>query len=269
MKNVCFLSMLFIFCAIIPGISQNPLKVKKIGIDISFDMDMVQNLSANSMLAKASPAFNEAFAGMHTDDDEKFSGICENPNLKINVVLEPTFFKNTEIHTNLNLIWNRWDGVGYYTSKQNANDEYYYLDMIGDEVNLEAVILKRTGAKWFHLYGGLGVNSGFHFNNKLYAYGFQGNNPEQVDRTLTEMFNPANGTITHSEEGMMFDFEESLSNGTSTRIFVQGGMGVEFFKRVELGINARYGYGIRTFNKGSNDYVNLISGGISLKYIFK
>ncbi len=269
MKRAIFL---FAICICFGSVSleaQKFFNVKKFGVEVGFDQDMVQGLSGTGILGKTSTEFQERYSLVTEENGTKITGVCENPNLRAVVVLEPIFWKNTELQVSGNFIWNRWDGVSYYSGNYEEGYNYSNVDMYGSEVALEAVLVKKYSPKhWFHLYGGGGLNSGYHFGNTVYVsnYGEGDPNPQE-ERTFADVF--AGSEPQYAPDYARDWGYEEISDGFSTRAFAVGGFGVTMFKRLELGVNIRYGLGLRTFNGADNDFTNLRSIGTTMKWTLK
>lgn len=270
MKFSNLLSIIFVFCCIVPSFSQKPLKVKKIGVELGVDRDMIKGMSGKTLLSRASTDIASYLPDdVSLNDEYQFSGVCENPNMRVTVVLEPTFFKNTEIQTAASVVWQRYDAVGYYNPDSwNGNYNYYDIETYGNEINLEAALVKSFGPKWIKFYGGAGANLGYHFGNELYVSGMNVETPTTEDRTFAEILTTDRNYEFYEDNGY-YHYSEGMSNGTSTRVFAQAGVGIIFFKRVELGMTGRFGYGLRTYHGEKGNFTNLRSLGMTLKYVLK
>ncbi len=266
---------LFTLALLIVSITQTEaqVRIKKIGFELGIDQDMIQGLSGDGLLDKTSQDFRTRIPGGTLDNQYKYAGVCENPNLRLNLVLEPFFSSNVEIHTSLLMIWNRWDGMSYYN--ENATDyTNVNVDLYGKEIGVEGAIVRRFDlGKWFHLYGGGGVNTGFHFDNWLYASSYAQTSGQGTDlsrdlgETLFGSDEPENYWDQFEQVDDYFDDERKISNGFSVRAFAQAGAGISIWKkRIEIGANYRFGYGIRQFNKASNDMTNLRSFSMYARY---
>ncbi len=270
MKITHFFILFLIVSFCLPAMAQKPLKITKFGIELGVDKDMIQGMSSQKMFSRTNSDVGNLIDA-ELGDEYTYNMICENPNVRATIVMEPAFFKNTEIQTSLNFIWGRLDAISYYEPNNWDGDyNHYHIDMSGSEVDLEASIVKRLDVKWMKLYGGAGFNVGYHFNNWLWVNGaYSEEIMERGDRSIREIFNPAGDNYHFSNYSDSFHYSERVGNGTSTRLFAQAGIGFVILKRVELGMNYRYGYGLRTYNKGDNDFTNLQSWGLNLKYVLK
>jgi len=169
--------------------------------------------------------------------------MCENPNLRVSLVLEPQRWSNVELHTSGVFIFNRVDEV-YMQDYDNKGYSYADISMYSNEIGLEGVLLKKVpvfGWKALNLYGGIGTNAGYQFGNELYAQASQA----------------------------QYEPDRTGSNGISARVFGQAGIGVTFFRRVELGLEGRYGAGFRHYFGTDTDFSNLHSVAVNLKYVLR
>ncbi|MGB1217813.1 MAG: hypothetical protein ACPG5P_08040 [Saprospiraceae bacterium] len=269
-------SVLFILALFLIGIMNMDaqVRIKKVGIELGIDQDMIQGLNGNGLLDKTNDDFRSRISDSTLDNQFKYSGVCENPNIRLNVVLEPFFSPKVEIQTSLLVIWNRWDGMSYYND--NARDySNVNVDLFGKEIGVEGALVRRLDVvKWLHLYGGGGVNTGVHFDNWLYATGYSQTSGEGTDlgrdlgETLFGTDEPENYWEQFEDvEEDYFEDERKVSNGISARAFAQAGFGISMWKKIEFGATYRFGYGIRTFNNAPNDMTNLRSFSMHLRYV--
>lgn len=233
------------------------MKVKKFGISLGQDWDMLPGLSKDMLLSKTDGSMAGNLSSLFDlDNSEQYSGTCENPNLRVSLVLEPQRWSNVELHTSGVFIFNRVDEV-YMQDYDNKGYSYADISMYSNEIGLEGVLLKKVpvfGWKALNLYGGIGTNAGYQFGNELYAQASQAQ--YEPDRT---------GSTRDTQEV----YETTISNGISARVFGQAGIGVTFFRRVELGLEGRYGAGFRHYFGTDTDFSNLHSVAVNLKYVLR
>lgn len=256
MKKLLLLTTLFAFAFSFQADAQ--LKVKKFGISLGQDWDMLPGLSTDMLLKKTDsrtaediqPFLNSAYS-------YQSSMFCENQNFRLTLVLEPQRWKNVELHTSGVFLFNRMDGVHFYEDNENG---YSNLDLTlhGNEVDVEAVLLRKVpvfgflNKQFLNLYGGIGTNLGYQFGNYMSLSSYQSVRPERD-----------NGTWEY-EYASNYD---NINDGVSARVFAQAGFGITFFRRVELGFEARYGAGLRHYFATDTDFTNLHSTAFNLKYV--
>lgn len=254
MRKTILLAALFAFTFSFQADAQ--MKVKKIGVSLGQDWDMLPSLSKDMLLSKTDGRMtNSLSSSFDLDNSSQYSGVCENPNLRATLVLEPQRWSNVELHTSGVFIFNRIDAI-YLSDNDNEGYNYADIEMRSNEIGLEGVLLKKVpvfGWNALNLYGGVGTNLGYQFGNSLYA------------RTSQTEYNPIRPSDRYTEE----IHESSINNGISARVFGQAGIGVTFFNRVELGLEGRYGAGFRHYAGTDTDFSNLRSIALNMKYVLK
>jgi len=256
MKKSLLLVALFAFACTFQADAQ--MTVKKFGVSLGQDWDMLPGLSTDMLLRKTdSRTAGDIQPFLNSANSYSSSGFCENQNFRLTLVLEPQRWKNVELHTSGVFIFNRMDGVHFYDSNENG---YSNLDFTlhGNEVDVEAVLLKKVPVfgfldrQFLNLYGGIGTNFGYQFGNYMSVSSYSSIRPERD-----------NGTWEY-EHNSSYD---NINDGVSARVFAQAGFGITFFKRVELGFEARYGAGFRHYFATDTDFTNLHSTAFNLKYL--
>lgn len=256
MKKSLLLMALFAFVCTFQADAQ--MKIKKFGISIGQDWDMLPGLSTDMLLRKTdSRTANDIQPFLNSAYSYQFSGYCENKNFRLSLVLEPQRLKNVELHTSGVFIFDRMDGVHFYDSHDNGYSNLNFT-LHGNEVDVEAVLLKKVpvlgfmGKKFLNLYGGIGSNLGYQFGNYMSVNSYSSTRPDRDsddwDREYTQSY-------------------DNINDGISARVFAQAGLGVTFFRRVELGFEVRYGAGFRHYFATDTDFTNLHSAAFNLKYV--
>jgi len=255
MKRTMLFVALFAFGFVFQADAQ--LKIKKVGISLGQDWDMLPGLSKDMLLSKTDGSMADALSPLFDlDDSYQYSGTCENPNIRASLVLEPQRWSNVELHTSGVFIFNRIDAI-YMSDSDDEGYSYADIEMRSNEIGLEGVLLKRVpvfGWDALNLYGGVGTNAGYQFGNRLYA---------KASETEYDVVRPTGDRYTEEIH------ESSIKNGISARVFGQAGIGVTFFGRVELGLEGRYGAGFRHYSGTDTDFSNLHSIALNLKYVLK
>ncbi len=234
------------------------LKVKKFGVSIGNDWDMLPGLSTDMLLRKTNiTTAQDVQPLLNSANSYQSSGFCENRNFRLSLVLEPQRWKNVELHTSGVFIFDRRDGVHFYDYSDNTSSNLNFT-LHGSEIDAEAVLLKRVPVfgfldrQFLNLYGGIGSNIGYQFGNYMSLSSYTSTRPDR-DRTNWE-----------TEYANTYD---NINDGISTRVFAQAGLGITFFRRVELGFEFRYGAGLRHYFGTDTDFTNLHSTAFNLKYV--
>lgn len=272
MKKIMSILAVLILSAAVHAQSPSQLfsgwKLKSLGISMGIEQDKILNFGGNSFMRMS--GYEDLFSsrGLDPSDLSVYSGLCENPHLRLQAIFQPSAFPKLEFHTALVAMINRVDGISYF-SDEYLDDyyDYFTVDSWGSEVAGELALIRRFSAGPFSIYGGLGTNLGFHFANEMNIYASQSYTAE---------------TLSFSETGIArFEFESEqaeaeyledyrpLSAGISQRVFAQLGGSITLKKRLELGMEGRYGYGYRLhFNEkalGTNLHSFAIFGRWNLK----
>jgi len=256
MKKSLLLVALFAFTFSFQADAQ--MKVKKFGISLGQDWDMLPGLSTDMLLRKTdSRTAQDIQPFLNSANSYQSSMFCENQNFRLTLVLEPQRWENVELHASGVFLFDRMDGVHFYDNNENS---YPNLDLTlhGNEIDVEAVILKKVpvlgflNKQFLNLYGGIGTNLGYQFGNYISVSTYESIRPERD-----------NGDWEY-EHNSSYD---NVNDGISTRVFAQAGFGITFFRRVELGFEARYGAGLRHYFGTDTDFTNLHSTAFNLKYV--
>ncbi len=257
MKKTFLLAALCTFAFVFQADAQ--MNIKKFGISLGQDWDMLPGLSAETIAKKTNGRLSQDLESFFDlSNSSQYSSACDNPNVRLSLVFEPSRWKNVELHTSGVFIFNRMDAVYLYD-----NDNYGYSDLniilYGNEIGAEAVLLRKVplfgffNQKSWNLYGGIGSNVGYQFGNYV---SIRGHN-SRLEPGRQGNFRDA----TH-----ISDYTD-VTNGVSTRVFAQAGLGITYFNRIELGLEARYGAGLRHNFSTNTDFTNLHSIAVNMKYI--
>ena len=206
------------------------------------------------------------FADLDFSQSDAYSSICENPHIRLSLVLEPSTMRNTELHTSIVGIFNRTDAISYYDNGSYYNSgRYLSFTSYGHEVAFETSLLKSANLfKTFYLYGGLGTNLGYTFGNELHINGSDTRTVRDIGLAEAEAF----VSELSSDENYHYNFYDQ-SDGISQRAFAQVGASIVFFRRLEIGLEGRFGLGYRAHFNGPMARTNLRSLGATAKWVLK
>lgn len=256
MKKLLLLIALFAFAFSFQADAQ--LKIKKFGVSIGNDWDMLPGLSTDMLLKKTdSRTAQDIQPFLNSANSYQSSGFCENRNFRLSLVLEPQRWKNVELHTSGVFIFDRRDGMHFYEYNGNSTSNLNFT-LHGSEIDVEAVLLKRVPVfgfldrQFLNLYGGIGSNLGYQYGNYMSVDSYRSIRPDRD-----------NGDWDY-EYAYSYD---NINDGVSARVFAQVGVGVTFFRRIELGFEARYGAGLRHYFLTDTDFTNLHSTAFNVKYL--
>ena len=243
------------------------MQVKKFGISLGQDWDMLPGLSKETLLAKTDGSISDELAPFfNLSNSSQYSSACDNPNVRLSLVLQPQRWSNVELHTSGVFIFNRIDAVHLYDSD---DDGYSHLSfsLYGNEIGTETVLLRKVpvlgfaNLKFLNLYGGVGANMGYQFGNRISAYAHDVRYEQTSGQTPRGAFMDV-----VDRSSYVYDYG-NIGDGISTRVFAQAGFGITFFRRVELGLEARYGAGLRHYFGTDTDFTNLHSVAFNMRYV--
>ena len=265
MKKLLLLVALFAFTFSFQADAQ--MKIKKFGISIGQDWDMLPGLSKETLMAKADGRLTDELSPFfNLENSSQYSASCDNPNFRLSLVLEPQGLSNVEFHTSAVFIFKRIDAVHLYD-----NDDSGYsnlsLSLHGNEIGTEAVLIKKVpvlgfmNLKFLNLYGGVGANAGYQFGNYISGSASDVAYVQEEGQTPRGAWRDAWNNGDH-----IYDYT-TVNDGISTRVFAQAGFGITFFRRVELGFEGRYGAGLRHYFGTDTDFTNLHSVAFNMKYV--
>ncbi len=235
------------------------MKVKKFGIALGQDWDMLPGLSTETLLSKTNESFSEDITPyFDLSNGFQYSSACDNPNIRLTLVFQPEFCSNVELQTSGVFIFDRMDAVYLY---DNSDRGYRNLSVIshGNEIDLEGVLIKKVpvlgflNLKFLNLYGGIGANAGYQFGNYLSVWGSDSEY--------------STGRWGNARESNHISENNNINDGISARVFAQAGFGITILRRVELGLEGRYGAGLRHYFATDTDFTNLHSIAFTAKYV--
>jgi len=87
---------------------------------------------------------------------------------------------------------------------------------------------------------------------------------QNMDRSFTDIV--SGNTYDYYDEN---DHNFEIKNAFHQRVFLQTGIGIIFLKRLEIGLEGRFGYGYKATIDGPIRTTNLKSVGLSTKWILK
>lgn len=251
--------------------SQSPMhigkfKVKKLDFSFGFESDYINGLDYDFFLNQMPDQHRENLDQLNFAPTELYSGVCENPSINVGITLELPNRPNIEWRNAFAYKGNRVDAVSYYNNTDYSGN-YLSATSTHDEYTLEsALVLRGTVVNTFNFYAGLGTNLGMTSPNKtciftdldITADDFNFSNIDEMSRTIES----------NSEFG---EYHACFDTGVqlNQRVFGLLGFGIQLFRRVEVGVDLKYGYGYRADLGSSIDGTNIVGTNFNVRYILK
>lgn len=264
MKKVCLL--LLAFAISHTTFAQNFLgmKIKKFGISTTEDQDRLRGLDASYFDGLAKTGISTEVMENDFDPVDITSMTCENPSLRAEITVLPfRATPNVQLNMGTSFMLGRTESTGYgYYDRNNNSSEYFRFSSYSNELALDGSMVYNLKLWAFNLYGGAGTNLGYTFDGDLSVHG------QYWDENGTT-FPGTDGGETSAGEFVNFSESHEMKNSLHQRVFLQGGVSVIFFKRLEFGLEARRGVGYR-FNTGNPlKFTDLVSAGFNLRWNLK
>lgn len=271
MKRIYLLIATLAICT--SAFSQNFLgmKVKKFGITSSNEQDRVDGLDAAYFTNLSKTEFDADIEGRDFPERTITSMTCENPAFRVDITVLPfTTVRNVQLNLGTSLMTNRIDATGYnfwnsnYYDASGADRNYSDIEFnsYSNEAALDASMVWHQKLAFFHLYGGVGTNLGYTFAGHMDVKGSY-----TTDDSLVAQ--GRDGGSMENVETVYFEEYHEMKNSLHQRVFFQGGVSFIFFKRLELGFEARRGIGYR-YNAGNPaKATDLVTAGFNLRWNLK
>lgn len=250
----------------IPLSAQRGLKVKKIGIRLGIENDIIKNLDYEYMLSTAKGLELTDFADLEFSPKDYEKGYCENPNVSIDMTLGIPRWSSLDLNITASAVFNRYDGVRYRNNNRveaTRGSEYLRISSYSREAAMELSLIKSYKVfNWWHLNAGAGTNLGYGFGDKVNVNGVTNNDVEKENRSY--------GDIWTGKDYAEYNYSNlEMRDGFNNRIFAQLGTSFTFFKRIELGIDWRRGIGVKTMFGAGFKQTRLRATYINIRYVLK
>ena len=220
----------------------------RVSLSVGGDIEMPHGLDHKYLLSTA--VDNDFDASSVPFEDGKLVRMdCDNGTSRISLAFSPLGKPSTEIQFSILNIDGRIDMVRY---KLPEDGRFAEVSATNEEFALEGVYMHRHQAsKTFSFHVGGGMNIGLSHGGKITIKSFYDTDTDTDVPSTTEEI----------------DLEYNQKNSFNQRLFVQGGMGIRFLKRLEFGIIVRKGMGYRASFDGPFNFTTLKrSMGLSLSY---
>ncbi len=229
-----FLAIIFFFCVQMQAQSWS---AARLGISVGGDIEVPYLLDHKYLLSTASGVDFDA-SELPFSEGELVSMACDNSTLRLSLSFIPAGKQKTEFQFSLLSIDARIDKVRYEMDE----GQFAEVSAVNKEIALEGVYLFREQvSKTFSFHGGIGTNMGYSHSGEVSVKGYF------LSEAITD--NPS------SAEDIDLTFRQKDS--FNQRIFLQGGMGIRFLKRMEFGLNFRRGIGYRASFGGPVKFTTL------------
>lgn len=249
-------------------------KVKKIGVSLGVDQDMIKNIDYHYMIKTTHNRNLHRFQNLEINEEDYYAGVCENPQFRIMVALEVPGLKNTELNVGIQGVFGRYDGVYYNNYDHNGDpkpDGYEYLSVTSmtSELGFESSITKRVSLGFLNLYGGAGTNLGYSFGGYMNVSGHQNISTVEKDlnRSITDIATQT--TYETSSYDEVFNSGMEVKDAFHQRVFAQLGIGVLIRKRLEIGVDYRRGIGYRAVFDAPTKTTQLHSASVFARWVLK
>ncbi len=240
-----FLAITSLFSA---ALQAQSLSATSVGITLGGDIEMPHNLDHKYLLSTASGVDFDA-SELPFSEGELVSMECDNGTFRFSMSFVPVGKQNTEIQLSLLSIDGRIDKARYELEEEGHFAE---VSAVNKEIALEGVYLFREQvSKTFSFNGGIGTNMGYSHSGEVNIKGYF------LSEAISD--NPSSA----EEIDITFRQKDSFNQ----RLFIQGGVGIRFLRRMEFGLNFRKGIGYRASFGGPTKFTTLKrSIGLSLNY---
>jgi len=239
-------------------------KVKKLDFSQGYETDYINGLDYTFFTAQMPEAQQAVLSELNFRPQDFHSGICENPSLNFGITLEYEKLKNFEWRNAFAIKKDRVDAVTYYNNSRFDGD-FLNIYSTHNEYTLEsALVYKLPLGSFMNIYTGVGTNLGLTSNNQTCIF-------TSFDITASDISFSNVDEVPAGQFGSGDGYEDCYSTGTqlNQRVFGQIGFGFIIFKRLEIGMDIKYGYGYRADFGSSIDGTQIVANNINFRYILK
>lgn len=255
------------------------MNVKSVGVSFGKDEDRLGDLNRDYLMGKVKGNLStdlQRFEAVDIDRLQAYGMTCENPHLRVDVALQPLTMPNAELRLAIVGIANRIDAVTYGTESTTGSrwwhnsDEYLSITEYSNEFALETALLWQAPTKgtFLNVYGGAGMNVGATFASALSFRGSQRLTVADNSLGFGEIADRNNDAFSDQDYEYFSEFESDVKESFNHRLFLQGGIGFNLFRRFEIGVEGRWGYGYRATGGTPLQVTNLRSLALSTRWNF-
>lgn len=210
----------------------------QVGLSVGGDIEMPHQLDHKYLLSTASDIDFDT-SELPFSEGELVSMDCDNGVARFNISFIPAGKPMTEVQFSLISIDGRIDKVHYELPE---DGHFAEVSATNKEIGIEGLYLFREQtSRTFSFHGGIGTNMGYSHSGEVNIKG------HFINEAITD--NPD----TAEDIDVTFKQKDSFNQ----RIFIQGGMGLRFLRRMEFGLNFRKGIGYRASFDGPFKFTTL------------
>ena len=243
-------------------------RISKIDFSLGYETDYVNDMDYQFFVNQMPEGQQARVQDLNFNPGSFYSGICENPSINVGLTLEHSKLKNIEWRNAIAYKPNRVDALTYYNDSGYGGD-YINISATHAEFTLESALIGRLSIfNRLNLYAGVGTNLGVTSPNETCVF-------TTLDLTTADISYANAGDLSNQVPDGIWGSGEGYHDCFSTgmqlnqRVFLQGGVGIVLFQRVEFGLDLKYGVGYRADIGNSIDRTNIVSTNVSVRYLLK
>jgi len=243
-------------------------KISKIDFSLGYETDYINEMDYQFFVNHLGDAQQARIQDLNFDPGYFYSAVCENPSINVGLTLEHPKLKNIEWRNAFAYKPNRVDAISYY-NHSDYGGEYININATHAEFTLESAMLYRASIyNRLNFYGGVGTNLGVTSPNETCIF-------TSLDLTAGDIsysnVNEVNNQVPSGIYGSGDGYADCFNTGMqmNQRVFLQGGVGLVFFKRIEFGLDFKYGVGYRADFGQSIDGTQIVSTNVNIRYLLK
>lgn len=259
-----------------------PFKIKKIDVMVGIDSDRINNFDQSYFMNQINNS-DFPFEQFNFDNVEHVTAICENPHFRFGLTLDIPNLDRLEWRNAINWMPNRIDQINYFEDYTVEHEDQFgnFVDythksmsitQTQSEIALESSMLYTlVDNRVFKVYTGIGSNAGVTYNDHISVYGTGAAEMDDIVIDWNQNFSSELVQRPDIENSRTFYNYYNNNSGSqfNHRLFGQVGGSIIILKRVELGVDFRRGIGYRVIKDAPVTFTNLVSTGLSLRYILK
>jgi len=243
-------------------------EIKKVDFSFGYETDYINGMDAQFFLGQMADVQQARLDEFDFVPLDITTMSCENPSLNLGVTLEHPRLKNVEWRNAFSYKPNRVDAITYW-NRSSYDGNYININSTHAEYALESALVYRLPVfAGLNLYGGIGTNLGLTSNNHTCVFTSLDLTADDISfRNVNEISNQVPAGIYGSGDG----YSDCFNTGTqlNQRIFLQTGFGLVFLRRIEIGLDVKYGYGYRADFGNSINGTNIVSTNVNIRYLLK
>ncbi len=248
--------------------SPSGFSITKIDFSLGYETDYVNDMDYEFFVNQMPLGQQARIQDLNFDPGQFHSGICENPSINVGLTLEHSKLKNVEWRNAIAYKPNRVDAVTYYNDSDYSGD-YINISSTHAEFALESALIGRLSIyNRLNFYGGVGTNLGFTSPNETCVFTTLDLTTADISfSNAGDMSNQVPDGIWGSGDGYHDCFDTGMQ--LNQRAFLQGGVGIVLFQKIEFGLDLKYGIGYRADLGQSIDRTNIVATNINVRYLLK